>query len=88
MTAPENKGFSDDDLKRLKDRLDDKKMILGSVFADDVKRILTRLEAAERALEKATPFFDMNPTRIGEITQTGIHVFTDAYWEWRKAAGK
>lgn len=75
--------FDDDDLKRLKDSIEPETS-KGMFY----QALLFRLEAAEKALEKATGFFDMHPTRISGITQTGVHVFTDAYWAWRKAAGK
>lgn len=85
--------FSDDDLNRLKKDFMDcdctkETQQTYSIGHLRLLALLARLSAAESALAKATPFFDMNPTRIGEVTQTGTHIFTDAYDAWKKAAGK
>jgi hypothetical protein len=81
--------FSDSDLAKLKTMVLNCEAFYGlNQIPLRLSDLLARLDAAEDALAKATPFFDMNPTRIGDVTHTGTHVFTDAYWAWKKSAGK
>jgi hypothetical protein len=73
-------SFSDDDLKRLKDKVPD--LNLGNPLVlerHQVIALLARLEAAERALKIA------NECRMGAAP---IEDFIKAYSKWRKAAGK
>lgn len=77
--------FTDDELERLKESLDNP-----SIHSDtkpfDVEALLSRLEAAERVCEMLPWFIDTNPT----INGGNMYVYdaAHAYQQWRQEAGK
>lgn len=95
MTVPENKGFSDEDLKRLKEVAEqDRFPMTIKIFPDDLKALLARLEAAEQFIFDPEKDMDECGWCVAEENDDNTLKHQDdcelnlAYKAWRLKAGK
>lgn len=71
-------SFSDDDLKRLKEIINEHGLITHNMGANVYKALLARLEAAEEVCERAKTHGCEDPECVLDLSLE----------DWRKAAGK